>query len=364
MLLTENPEKVPDNQHCMAASTAGPACSPGFFDAARIVPTPAPALADQRPHACCPGYFCPPELTCMMPCPTGAYCPRWVGAAFVVCTGAWVGGRAGSPCQCISSHGTWCACSACRAHPAPPPPAYKAHGDALWCAPYAYKERQDLGCGGADKASTPRSRRPDKLQACRAVFPPPAHSSCRVHGPPAAPLRSGASSPAPPSPPPAGPRAPARSTAREASTAPTPPPSSTARAATSAARCACGSAWPGRLHACSVRELLASRHAAFTLVLCVLLLMPPMPVPWALAAAAPPQGSTEPERCPLGASCPPNTEWVERNYTGKAIFLMTCWQGAVKRGLHTWGACRPSSPCFPSPSQASRWMPCSSSCCG
>ena len=27
-------------------------------------------------HACCPGYFCPAMLTCMLPCPLGAYCPR------------------------------------------------------------------------------------------------------------------------------------------------------------------------------------------------------------------------------------------------------------------------------------------------
>lgn len=36
------------------------------------------------------------------------------------------------------------------ARPAPPPERYR-HGDAQWCAPYAYKGRQDLGCGGADK---------------------------------------------------------------------------------------------------------------------------------------------------------------------------------------------------------------------
>ncbi|XP_074379277.1 putative white-brown complex homolog protein 30 [Apium graveolens] len=27
-------------------------------------------------QACCPGFFCPSGLTCMMPCPLGAYCPR------------------------------------------------------------------------------------------------------------------------------------------------------------------------------------------------------------------------------------------------------------------------------------------------
>lgn len=32
--------------------------------------------AMQEPHPCCDGYFCPPALTCMMPCPLGAYCRR------------------------------------------------------------------------------------------------------------------------------------------------------------------------------------------------------------------------------------------------------------------------------------------------
>lgn len=41
-------------------------------------------------------------------------------------------------------------CPALSARPAPPPERYR-HGDAQWCAPYAYKARQDLGCGGADK---------------------------------------------------------------------------------------------------------------------------------------------------------------------------------------------------------------------
>ncbi|KAL4448129.1 hypothetical protein ABPG75_005348 [Micractinium tetrahymenae] len=110
MLLTENPEKVPDNQHCSAGGAGQPACSPGFFDE-RLENRPA-ALVPQQAHACCEGFFCPPELTCMMPCPLGSYCPR--------------------------------------ARPAPPPERYR-HGDAQWCAPYAYKGRQDLGCGGADK---------------------------------------------------------------------------------------------------------------------------------------------------------------------------------------------------------------------
>lgn len=34
----------------------------------------------QEPHPCCNGYFCPPALTCMMPCPLGAFCSRWPSA--------------------------------------------------------------------------------------------------------------------------------------------------------------------------------------------------------------------------------------------------------------------------------------------
>lgn len=110
MLLTESPEKVPDNEHCSAGGPGQPGCSPGFFDQ-RLENRPASVLPQQA-HPCCDGYFCPPQLTCMLPCPLGSYCPR--------------------------------------AHPAPPPEWYQ-HGDAQWCAPYAYKLRPELGCGGADK---------------------------------------------------------------------------------------------------------------------------------------------------------------------------------------------------------------------
>lgn len=41
-------------------------------------------------------------------------------------------------------------CRGRSARAAAPPERYR-HGDAQWCAPYAYKGRQDLGCGGADK---------------------------------------------------------------------------------------------------------------------------------------------------------------------------------------------------------------------
>ncbi|GAB4817511.1 hypothetical protein N2152v2_004557 [Parachlorella kessleri] len=114
MLMTTNPEKIPDTAQC-AAGAASTACGPGFFDAT-IRNRPGP-VAEEEPHACCEGYFCPSMLTCMIPCPLGAYCPR-----------AW---------------------------PALPPDGYKTRGDdsSSWCAPYAYKERKPAGCGGADRWS-------------------------------------------------------------------------------------------------------------------------------------------------------------------------------------------------------------------
>lgn len=51
----------------------------------------------------------------------------------------------------------------CSAWPAPPPDKFKGKGgaaDASWCAPYAYKQRPDLGCGGADKVSGRQGRVP------------------------------------------------------------------------------------------------------------------------------------------------------------------------------------------------------------
>lgn len=110
MLPTENPEKIPDTAHCRAG-TASPACSPGFFDASLD------GAANSTAHPCCEGYFCPAGLSCLMPCPLGAYCPRAVAAL-------------------------------------PPPPYRSTHPGGqqdLWCAPYAYKRRAGLPCGGADK---------------------------------------------------------------------------------------------------------------------------------------------------------------------------------------------------------------------
>lgn len=97
LLMTDNTEKVPSNLFCEVGNEAQ-ACAPGFFQTLAIPalslpdfdPSSAAAAAVSagaaagdagvdlatRPHACCPGYFCPAMLTCMLPCPLGAYCPR------------------------------------------------------------------------------------------------------------------------------------------------------------------------------------------------------------------------------------------------------------------------------------------------
>lgn len=105
MQLTDDPEKIPGTRHCVAGMPKD-ACAPGFYD-------PFTNSGDgARP--CCPGYFCPNGLTCMMPCPLGAYCPLAVAKL-------------------------------------PPPPFQTPGSLALWCAPYAYRRRPHLGCGGADR---------------------------------------------------------------------------------------------------------------------------------------------------------------------------------------------------------------------
>lgn len=106
LLLTDNDEKVPNTAAC-PVGVSTPQCSPGillctaclitssnshaacmhhhnpdglhslagFFDEANL-PELLPNIT-ALPHACCPGYFCPPILTCMIPCPLGASCPRY-----------------------------------------------------------------------------------------------------------------------------------------------------------------------------------------------------------------------------------------------------------------------------------------------
>ena len=83
LLLTDNLEKVPNTQHCPDGLVKDE-CAPGFFDAANPVPQWVNGSSEQTSgaQACCPGYFCPPMLTCMLPCPLGAFCPRcfrWEG---------------------------------------------------------------------------------------------------------------------------------------------------------------------------------------------------------------------------------------------------------------------------------------------
>ncbi|KAJ1295422.1 hypothetical protein BS78_01G222700 [Paspalum vaginatum] len=54
-------------------------CQPGWACMTDVVPSNSsgesipPRAARCRP--CCPGFFCPRGLTCMIPCPLGAYCP-------------------------------------------------------------------------------------------------------------------------------------------------------------------------------------------------------------------------------------------------------------------------------------------------
>jgi hypothetical protein len=123
MLLTADPEKVPATRHCPAggsASGGSVGCAPGFF-AARETEEQEEENRHHRhrqvAHKCCPGYFCPDNLVCMMPCPLGAHCPRSTPEL-------------------------------------PPKPFQNTHrrgSRGLWCSPYAYRERPQLGCGGADK---------------------------------------------------------------------------------------------------------------------------------------------------------------------------------------------------------------------
>lgn len=117
ILLTDDVEKVPSNLQCRIGKEE-PSCAPGFF-AERVE-----VMSASGPQPCCGGYFCPVMLTCMIPCPLGAVCPR--------------------------------------AFSSDPPKEYQ-QADAIsklvrdqddkWCSPYGYKERKGQGCGGADKWS-------------------------------------------------------------------------------------------------------------------------------------------------------------------------------------------------------------------
>lgn len=133
MLLTDNPEKVPATKHC-APGSSKPGCAPGFFGvkkshkpkADKDDPSEMAAAPAHTAHACCPGYFCPANLPCMMPCPLGSYCAQAIAKLppkqF----------RAGSGLDGFAA------------------PDGKP---GLWCAPYAYRYRPSLGCGGADRWS-------------------------------------------------------------------------------------------------------------------------------------------------------------------------------------------------------------------
>lgn len=103
MLLTQNPEKIPSTSACPAAEVNKAECLPGFF-----------GYDDEgtKYHPCCDGYFCPRGLNCMIPCPKGSLCLR--------------------------------------ATPRPPPKRFPQESSSYWCAPFAYKRRMDLPCGGAD----------------------------------------------------------------------------------------------------------------------------------------------------------------------------------------------------------------------
>ena len=73
LLNTDNQEKVPNLGGCQV-DVPGDSCAPGFLDSGLM---PGEQSGVDQPHACCPGYFCPPMLTCLLPCPYGAYCPRY-----------------------------------------------------------------------------------------------------------------------------------------------------------------------------------------------------------------------------------------------------------------------------------------------
>lgn len=76
LLFTNDVEKIPSNTWCDVGNEA-PSCAPGFFQTVAPDVTDGSAPSVTKAHPCCPGYFCPAMLTCMLPCPLGAYCPRY-----------------------------------------------------------------------------------------------------------------------------------------------------------------------------------------------------------------------------------------------------------------------------------------------
>ncbi|KAL2634364.1 hypothetical protein R1flu_005843 [Riccia fluitans] len=79
----------PPNFNCNPQSWPA-ACEPGWSglldgNVSDSAPVDTIPLRVQDPQPCCPGFFCPRGLTCMMPCPLGAYCPT---ATFNVTTGS------------------------------------------------------------------------------------------------------------------------------------------------------------------------------------------------------------------------------------------------------------------------------------
>jgi ABC-type multidrug transport system ATPase subunit len=148
MLLTNDPEKVPGSTECPTATSTTGKCAPGFFDPSPHHPF---YLLDDSDKSnrddddddddddppsvpCCEGYFCPPSLTCMMPCPLGAYCPTAVAVppprgyihSITDYSGTYDDNNSNSSSR-------------------------KKKNSTMWCAPYGYRERIETGCGGADR---------------------------------------------------------------------------------------------------------------------------------------------------------------------------------------------------------------------
>jgi len=70
-LSTVRGERAPETRACNLDTPEKhrAACAPGWAGRPNLEPL-------RSEVACCAGYFCPAALTCMIPCPLGAYCPR------------------------------------------------------------------------------------------------------------------------------------------------------------------------------------------------------------------------------------------------------------------------------------------------